>query len=84
MELTTMKRHPHYANGNIRAVAHVAATNSWPLHQVDIKTAFLRGVLEPGEEVYMKQPKCFKAKGEEDLIWELQKGLYGLPQAGRI
>jgi Reverse transcriptase (RNA-dependent DNA polymerase) len=67
-----------------RAVAHVAATNGWPLHQVDIKTAFLRGVLEPGEEVYMKQPKGFEAKGEEDLIWELQKGLYGLPQAGRI
>jgi hypothetical protein len=67
-----------------RAVAHVAATNGWPLHQVDIKTAFLRGVLEPGEEVYMKQPKGFEAKGEEDLIWELQKGLYGLPQAGRM
>lgn len=52
-----------------RAVVHVAATNGWPLHQVDIKTAFLRGVLEPGEEVYMKQPKGFVAKGEEDLIW---------------
>ena len=51
------------------AVVHVAATNGWPLHQVDIKTAFLRGVLEPGEEVYMKQPKGFVAKGEEDLIW---------------
>ena len=66
------------------AVAHVAATNGWPLHQVDIKTVFLRGVLEQGEKVYMKQPKGFKAKGEEDLIWELQKGLYGLPQTGRI
>jgi hypothetical protein len=67
-----------------RAAAHVAVTNGWPLHQVDIKTAFLQGVLELGEEVYMKQPKGFEAKGEEDLIWELQKGLYGLPQAGSI
>jgi hypothetical protein len=67
-----------------RMVAHVAAVNGWVLHQVDIKTAFLQGTLEPGEEVYMKQPKGFEEKGEEDKIWELQKGLYGLPQAGRI
>jgi hypothetical protein len=67
-----------------RTVAHVAAVNGWLLHQVDIKTAFLRGALEPGEEVYMKQPKGFEAKGQEECIWELQKGLYGLPQAGRI
>jgi len=32
------------------------------------------GFLEPGEEVYMKQPKCFKAKGEEDLIWNYRRG----------
>jgi hypothetical protein len=67
-----------------RAVAHVAVMNSQPLHQVDIKTAFLQGVIKPDEEVYMKQPKGFEVKGEEDLIWELQKGLYSLPQAGRI
>jgi hypothetical protein len=65
-------------------VAHVAAVNGWVLRQVDIKTAFLRGTLEPREEVYMKQPKGFEEKGEEDKIWELQKGLYGLPQACRI
>jgi len=67
-----------------QAVAHVAAANGWILHQVNIKTAFLRGILELGEEVYMKQPKGFEAEGQEGLIWELQKGLYGLPQAGRI
>jgi hypothetical protein len=61
-------------------VAHIAAVNSWVLHQVNIKTAFLQGVLEPGEEVYMKQPKGFEVKGLEEQIWELQKGLYGLPQ----
>ena len=67
-----------------RAVAHVAAVNSWALHQVNIKMAFLLGALEPGEDVYMRQPKGFEAEGKEDLIWELQKGLYGLQQAGRI
>lgn len=67
-----------------RTVAHVAAVNGWELHQVDIKTAFLRGKLEPGEEVYMKQPKGFEEPGLEDYIWELQKGLYGLPQGSRV
>ena len=67
-----------------RAVAHIAAVNGRILQQVDIKTAFLRGVLEPGERVYMKQPKGFEEKGREDDIWGLQKGLYGLPQAGRV
>jgi hypothetical protein len=66
------------------AVAHVAATRGWVLHQVDIVTAFLRGELEPGEEVYMKQPKGFEASGLEDHIWELQKGLYGLPQGSHV
>ena len=32
----------------------------------------------------MKQPKEFKVKGLEELIWELKKGLYGLPQGSRI
>jgi len=67
-----------------RAVAHIAAANDWVLHQIDVKTAFLRGELEPGEEVYMKQPKGFEEEGRKDDIWELQRGLYGLPQGGRI
>ena len=67
-----------------RTVAHIAAVRRWQLHQVNVKTAFLRGVLELGEEVYMKQPKCFEAKGQEDHIWQVQKGLYGLPQGSRI
>jgi hypothetical protein len=67
-----------------RAVTHVAAVRGWELHQVDIVTAFLRGKLEPGEEVYMKQPKGFEVEGKEDQIWELLKGLYGLPQGSRV
>jgi hypothetical protein len=54
------------------------------LLSVDIVTAFLCGKLEPGEQVYMKQPKGFEESGLEDYIWELQKGLYGLPQGSRV
>ena len=32
----------------------------------------------------MKQPKGFEEPGLEDTIWELQKGLYSLPQGSCI
>ena len=67
-----------------RAVAHITAVCGWVLRQVDIVTTFLHGKLEPWEEVYMKQPKGFEESGLEDYIWELQKGLYGLPQGSRV
>ena len=67
-----------------RAIAHITAVRGWELHQIDITTAFLCGKLEPGKEVYMKQPRGFEVKGLEDHIWELLKGLYVLPQGSRI
>jgi hypothetical protein len=66
------------------AVAHITTVNGWELHQVNIKTTFLQGKLELGEEVYMKQPQGFEAPGREEDIWELHKGLYGLPQGSHI
>lgn len=32
----------------------------------------------------MEQPKGFEEKGKEVWVWELQKGLYGMKQSGRI
>ena len=43
---------------------------------MDVKTTFLHGDLE--EEIYMKQPKGFAAKGKKELVCKLKKSLYGL------
>ena len=54
----------------------------WPLHQLDIKNAFLHGDLE--EEVYMEQPPGFVAQGESScLVCRLLRSLYGLEQSPR-
>lgn len=68
----------------LRIITHVAAAFGWSLHQIDIVTAFLRGKLKEGEEVYMEQPEGFAVPGHKDWIWMLTCGLYGLPQGSRI
>ena len=38
----------------IRLLISIAAQNKWPIFQMDVKSAFLNGVLK--EEVYIAQP----------------------------
>ena len=51
----------------------------WPLHQLDIKNAFLHGDLE--EEIYMKQSPGFVAQVETNLVFKLKKSLCDLKQS---
>ncbi|KAJ9685389.1 hypothetical protein PVL29_017428 [Vitis rotundifolia] len=57
----------------------IAKLNSWMIHQLDIKNAFLHGDLE--EEVYMEQPPGFVAQREYEKVCCLKKALYGLKQS---
>ncbi|KAL9264448.1 Retrovirus-related Pol polyprotein from transposon RE1-like protein, partial [Drosera capensis] len=66
---------------SVRLFLSLTAIHSWPLHQLDIKNAFLHGDLD--EEVYMEQPPGFLAQGETGLVCHLKKSLYGLKQSPR-
>jgi len=61
----------------IRLVLTIAAQKGWKIFQLDVKPAFLNGVLE--EEIYVEQPEGFVKHGEEDKVYLL----YGLKQAPR-
>ena len=64
-----------------RLLISMAAIQSWPLYQLDIKNAFLHGDL--AKEVYMEQPPGFFAQEESGLICRLCHSLYGLKQSPR-
>jgi hypothetical protein len=66
---------------SIRAVISIATKMGWKIHQMDVKTAFLNGLIE--EEVYIEQPLGFEVHGRESHVCRLKKALYGLKQAPR-
>ena len=46
---------------------------------MDVKTIFLNGVFE--EEIYIEQPKGFKAHSKEMHVFRIKMDLYGINQA---
>ena len=63
---------------SFRLLLALAAHHGWPIHQMDVKSAFLNGYLE--EEVYVEQPPGFPSGNPRDKVFRLQKALYGLKQ----
>jgi len=66
---------------SIRAILSIVVVMKWKLHQMDVKTAFLNGVVE--EEVYIEQPPGFEENDRHTHVCRLKKSLYGLKQAPR-
>ncbi|KAG7558728.1 Integrase catalytic core [Arabidopsis thaliana x Arabidopsis arenosa] len=72
---------PVVRHTSIRTLLAIVANQDLELEQLDVKTAFLHGVLE--EEIYMTQPDGFQVPGKEDHVCKLNKSLYGLKQSPR-
>ena len=69
---------------SFRILLHLAGSLDWDIRQFDIKTAFLHGLLDEDEFQFMEQPEGFKEPEKEDWVWRVEKGLYGMHQAGRV
>jgi hypothetical protein len=65
----------------IRILLPFAMAKRFKLFQMDVKSAFLNGVIE--EEVYVKQPPGFKSEKYPHRVYRLKRALYGLKQAPR-
>ncbi|GKC13071.1 ribonuclease H-like domain-containing protein, partial [Tanacetum coccineum] len=65
----------------IRTVLSLALSQNWPIHQLDVKNAFINGDLF--ETVYMYHPSGFVDPRFPRHVCRLQRSLYGLKQAPR-
>nr|GEV09619.1 hypothetical protein [Tanacetum cinerariifolium] len=63
----------------VRLFIAYAAHTSFNVYRMDVKTAFLYGLLK--EEVYVNQPNGFVDPYHPDKVYRLKKALYGLKQA---
>ena len=66
---------------SIKSVLALAAVMKWKIHKMDVKAAFLNGVVE--EEVYVEKPLGFETHDRESHVRRLKKSLYGLKQTPR-
>ena len=60
----------------LQTLLALAAYCQYPIFHLDVKTAFLHGLLQ--EEVYITQLEGFVILEEEHKIYHLVKALYGL------
>jgi hypothetical protein len=65
----------------IRILLAFAKSKGFKLYQMDVKSAFLNGVIQ--EEVYVRQPPGFESPKYPDRVYKLSKALYRLKQASQ-
>ena len=73
---------PTLRYATLRVIISLAATMGLVIHQLDVKTAFLNGVLK--DPVYVEQPSGYENGNPAKKVWKLKKALYGLVEAPRL
>ena len=58
----------------------LASMMKWDLHQMDVNSTFLNGVIK--EEVYIDQPQGFEVEDRKTHVCKLKKALSKLPELG--
>jgi hypothetical protein len=64
-----------------RILLAFVASMRFKFYQMDVKCAFLNGVIQ--EEVFVRQPLGFENTKYPNRVYKLSKALYGLKQAQR-
>ena len=59
---------------SIRFVLSLVAQMGSKIHQMDVKTTFLNGVIE--EEVYIEQPEGFETPDQKTHVCKLKKAIW--------
>ncbi|KAL6332552.1 hypothetical protein AAG906_008972 [Vitis piasezkii] len=72
---------PVARHDTIRLLLALAGQMGWKVYHLDVKSAFLNGILL--EEIYVQQSEGFEVIGHEHKVYKLHKALYGLKQAPR-
>ncbi|GEQ72946.1 hypothetical protein JCM33374_g6634 [Metschnikowia sp. JCM 33374] len=65
---------------SIRILTSIATEANYPIHHLDIKSAYLNASLPEGEEIYVRPPRGFSSK--DGYCWKLKKSVYGIKQSG--
>jgi hypothetical protein len=69
---------PIVKQNTIQAILSTDVSSKWPIHQLDVKNAFLHGLLQ--ETVYCQEPLGFEDSSNPNHACFLKKTLYGLKQ----
>lgn len=72
---------PIVKHASIRIMLALVTQFDLELEQLDVKTAFLHGLIE--ETIYMNQPEGYVKEEGNDFVCLLKKALYGLKQSPR-
>src|ERR1700678_755548 len=67
----------------VHFILALAACNNWDVLMFDFHSAYLNGILDDGETIYMEQPPHHEEADRSRYVVKLQKSIYGLKQAGR-